>query len=207
MIVTNIKKTKRGMNAIYIDGEYRTYVDDETLFKSKLKIGSLVDESLIEDIILQSEERKAKEKAFKFISYRSHSKRELRDKIKRSVSEQSADVAVEKMESLGLVDDLSFSLMYAKDMFFRKKYAINRVRYELARKGIDKNIIDETISKINPDEKAQVLELINGKYCGKFNDEKGKKRVIASLQRLGYKWEDIKSVFYEVCEHMVEDDF
>ena len=41
----------------------------------------------------------------------------------------------------------------------------------------------------------RIIELLNTKYARKISDEKGMKRTIASLQRLGYKWSDINSAF------------
>ncbi len=207
MQITCIKKTKRGMNAIYIDGEYKASIDSETLVKSRWKVGTSLDYDDFSQVITMSEDYRAKEKAMRLISFRSHSKKELKDKIKRSINEESAEKAVNKLESLGLVNDESFCLMYAKEMFFRKKFAVSRVKYELAQKGISRELADKIIEEINPDAREQLSELLQGKYRGKFNDEKNRRRTIASLQRLGYKWEYIKNVMYQECDSMVEDDF
>lgn len=207
MKITDIKVTKKGRNAIFIDGEYRVSVDSETLFKSKLKVGSLVDEDAFNNVIKKSCEYKAKEKAMRLISYRSHSKKELKDKIKRSIDEDSAELAVKKLEELGLVDDTNFCMMYAKDMFFRKNYSINKVRYELCRKGIEKQIIDQTIESLDVDDKEQLSKLICGKYAGRFQDEKSRRRTVSSLQRLGFKWDDIRSVMRDESVYVIEDDF
>ena len=39
----------------------------------------------------------------------------------------------------------------------------------------------------------KVLEIINKKYSKKLSDEKSRRRSIAALQRLGYRWDDIKA--------------
>ncbi len=206
MIITDIRKTKKGRNSIYADGKYLLSIDDETLVKSKLKIGSTIDESIISDISIKSNLFQAKDKAFRLISNRIHSKKELKEKIMRKFDENSAEITVNKMEELGLVDDEQFARLYLKELLERKKLSINRAKYELSRKGISKEIIEDILSLQEDREKDKIIELLKTKYKGKFDDEKGKRRTISALQRLGYSWRDIKSALLECGENLIEDD-
>ena len=42
--------------------------------------------------------------------------------------------------------------------------------------------------------------LIKKKYKNALNDEKGRKRAVAGLQRMGYRYGDIKRVLNEFCD-------
>lgn len=198
MIITDVKAKKKSMLAIYIDGEFATNIDKETFLLSGYKIGSQINDEEFYDLIKNSDNKRAKEKALYLIAYRDHSSKELFEKIKRSTNEESALAAVEKIEELGLINDTSFAKKLAKDLFYRKKFASKRVEYELIHKGIDKEVVQEIIEEVSPDPEEQILELLSGKYKNLLNNEKDLKRTVSSLKRLGYRWDDIKSALKEV---------
>lgn len=193
MIITNLKFSKKGNVLIYADKDYLMSLSPEIFVKSKLKIGSYVDEDIIKEISADSNDYKAKEKALRLLSFRSHSKKELETKIKYSLDEKSAQEATQKMEELGLVNDTEFAKSYAKELSSRKYYSINRIKYELTQKGIEKLIISEVLDELNIDEESIISKFLENKYSGKLNDEKYRRRAISALQRLGYNWSQISS--------------
>ncbi len=48
-----------------------------------------------------------------------------------------------------------------------------------------------------------IVELITKKYASKLEQENGREKVIAALQRKGFSYSDIKSAFYR----LEEDEF
>ena len=206
MVITNIVKGKRDNNLVFVDGSYAFSADEETLFKNKLSIGSNLDLDLISKIKMQVNKNKSKETAFRLLSYRSHSKKELTDKIRYKYDQQSADEAVNKMEKLGLVDDEKFAMDYALYLF-KKLYSIKRVKYELSKKGIEKDIVLKVIEDISPSEKDQIICLIHKKYGKKMDCEENIKKVSVSLQNLGYNFTDINSAILSYKEKFGKGDF
>lgn len=178
---------------IYADNKYLASLPPEVFIKSRLKIGSDVDENTLEKLTKEVNFNKAKEKALRLLSLRAHSKKELKEKLKNSSGEESAEEVAEKMESLGLIDDKNFAFSYANELFSRKLYSVSKVKYELSKKGISSDIVEEIIEEIAPDER-QNIEKIFAKKQFDINDEKNFRRVVAYCQRLGYNWGDIKSV-------------
>ena len=55
------------------------------------------------------------------------------------------------------------------------------------------------LESIDVDEREQIREVIDRKYKN-INDEKIKRRAVSALQRLGYRWDDIRSVLEEYTE-------
>ena len=47
------------------------------------------------------------------------------------------------------------------------------------------------------DPAQQLRELLARKYARNLQDEKGRRRTVAALQRLGYRWEDIRRALEE----------
>ena len=199
MLITAIEPRRKAMSALYLDGEYVMNLDTRTLIENRFDVGKDIDDEDLHEIIRLSNERRAKEKALWLISYRDHSKKELADKIKRTCDEESADKAVERMEELGLVNDESYALHYAQKLIFTKHMAKNAVVYELARKGIDKELAAEILDEIEVDSSEQIRIIIDKKYKN-ISDEKIRRRAVAALQRLGYRWDEIKGVIEEYAE-------
>ena len=188
------------MKALYLDGEYAVDIDKEVLLLSGFKKGMQIDDEQLYNLIMASNERRAREKALYLLSHRDHTKKELIEKIKQITNKQAAEKAAERMEELGLVDDEAFARRYAKELLFRKKFSKSRTEYELTKKGIDKDLIEELLEELEPDPKEQILELIWQKYLHVIQDEKGKKKTVMALQRLGYRWEDIRSALKEIAD-------
>ncbi len=199
MVITAIEPRRKAMSALYLDGEYVMNLDTRTLTENRIDVGKDIDDEDLHEIIRLSNERRAKEKALWLISYRDHSKKELADKIKRTCDVESADKAVERMEELGLVNDESYALHYAQKLIFTKHMSKNAVVYELARKGIDKELAAEILEEIEVDVSEQIRIIIDKKYKN-ISDEKTRRRAVAALQRLGYRWDEIKGVIEEYTE-------
>lgn len=205
MTITDVKPRRKSLVALYIDGEFAVNVDKETFLISRYKVGSQITDEEFYDLTRKSENKRAKEKAFYLIEHRDHSSKELFDKIKKSTNEESAYLAVEKLKDLELINDATFAKRYASELFNRKKFAAKRVKYELIKKGIDKEIVNEIIEDVEIDPKEQILELLLGKYKNAMYDEKRLKRAIAALQRYGYNWEDIRSVLEDLKSNFDND--
>lgn len=203
MLITDIRKRKKAMSAVYIDGEYAMDLDTEFLEENGIRVGvSLTDEQL-HRLIEDSGLKRAKSKALYLLSRRDHSRKELKDKIKRDYDDKSAELAVQRMEELGFINDEAFAEKYAHDLLFIKKYSVRRTKYELIQKGIDKELSEEIIEKLNPDERELITSLVNKKYLKKLNDEKGRRQTFSALQRLGYSFEDIRAVIGDFDENNV----
>ena len=191
MKITAVEPRRKQMCALFIDGEYVMNLDAQTLIENRFDVGREIDDDELKDIIDKSNERRAKEKALWLISYRSHSKKELFDKLKRSFDEASAQKAVDRMEELGLINDEEFAKLYARKLVNGKKMSVKAAEYELYRKGIDKITAEQVLGELEYDPQTQIIEFITKKYKN-IQDEKIKRRAVAALQRKGYSWEEIR---------------
>ena len=192
MLITAIEPRRKALSALFLDGEFVMNLDTQTLIENRFDVGREIDDEELQEIIELSNERRAKEKALWLISYRDHSKKELRDKIRRTCDDASAEKAVERMEELGLVNDESFARRYARKLIFEKKMSKRAALFELSRKGIDKETAEEILDEIDVDYREQIKDFLDKKYRD-LSDEKTKRRAVAALQRLGYGWDDIKA--------------
>ena len=172
MQITAIEPRRKGLSAVYIDGEFAMKLDTQTLLENRADVGREISDEELKKLIELSNERRAKEKA------------------------------VERMEELGLVNDEQFAAAYARKLLLEKKMTRRTAAFELSRKGIDRETADRVLEEIEVDYRDNIRAVIEKKYRN-IQDEKIRRRAVAALQRLGYGWEDIKSVLEEFNEKEV----
>ncbi len=192
MFINAAEERKKGMTALYIDGEYAVSVDTVTWMSSGKKTGSDITDEELYELIHTSNVNRAKEKALYLIEYRFRSRKEIEDKLIPLFGEDASGQAIERLEQLGLIDDESFAREYARQLFENKHFSGMRVSYELVKKGIDRNLIDEIIEEMEPDPARQIEKLLRTKYARCLDDEKGRQRAINGLRAMGFNWYDIK---------------
>lgn len=205
MEITAIEKRRKFFSALFLDGEFAANIDTETLVKSGLKLGQSISEEEFEKLKTASDHRRASEKALYLLEHRSHSKKELVEKIRRTTTAEAAEAAADRMEELGLVDDEEFARRYAGELLHRKGFSVTRAVYELARKGIDRELAEEICGELADDPEDKIRAMIERKYLRYLGDEKGVRRTVNALQRLGYRYDQIRPVLAEFLEDGLDD--
>lgn len=197
MQITAIEPRKKGLSALYIDGEFAMKLDTETLLAHRFDVGREISDEELHACVTDSDTKRCKDKAMWLISFRDHSRKDLLDKLKRDFPEEIAEAAVCRMEELGLVDDGRYARRYTADLINVKHLGERGIRQKLYEKGIDRDLIDEIIVETAIDEDEQIRAVIEKKYARNLNDEKVRRRAVAGLQRLGFGYSSIKSVLSE----------
>ena len=192
MLITAAEERKKGMTALYIDGEYAVSVDTVTLASQGFRTGSEISDEELHDLLEASKVNRAKEKALYLIEYRSRTRKEIADKLIPLYGERAAESAIERLEELGLIDDEKYAREYAEQLIFRKKFSEKRAAFELLKKGIDKELAEEIIRELSPDPIEQITALLETKFARRLATEKDRARTVNSLRTMGYHWSDIR---------------
>lgn len=200
MVITDIVPKRKKLSALYIDGEFALKIDSETIIASPYSTGSEITDEQLKELIEISNEKRAKEKALWLLSTRDHSKRELETKIRKTADIESAKKAVTRMEELGLVNDEKFARRYAEELINVKHLSVRGAKYKLTEKGIDRDLADEILEEMSPDPREHIEIIIERKYSRYLSDEKGRRKTVSALQRMGYGWNDIKAVMNNYLE-------
>ena len=200
MEITATEPRRHRLSQLFLDGEAAVKVDTETLLQQGWKPGMEMTDEELHDLLQASDNRRAKEKALYLLEYRSHSKKELTDKISRTASREAAEAAAQRMEELGLINDEAYARELARSLLERKGYGVRRARQELLQKGIDRELVEEILEEQAPDPREKLREIVERKYQDRLRDAKGYRRTAAALQRLGYGYEDIRAVLREFSQ-------
>jgi len=140
----------------------------------------------------------AKDKALRLLEFRSHSERELSDKLKRAgAKEEDIDEILEFCRNYGFLDDRKYAIAKAKDLKNLKKYGKRRS------KGIDAEYVEEAVSYLDEDEEDMLLPLVEKRLKGDF-EKKNIDKCIRYFMYRGYGFSDIKNCIDNIKEEYGE---
>ena len=146
------------------------------------------------DIIMEQKltKEQTREKALCLLEFRSHSKKELCDKLIRAgAAEEDIDETVEFLFEYGFLDDLKYAIGKARDLANIKKFGRMRIYRDLQSRGISAEYIEQALSELDFDEEETLLPLMEKKLKGDF-EKKSIDRAIRYFAAKGYRYDDIK---------------
>ena len=190
MEITALEPRRHRLVQLFLDGEPAVKLDEETA--ASLRPGQQLSDEELHELIARSDAVLAKEKALYLLEHRPHSKRELEDKLARTVGREAAGQAAGRMEELGLIDDADYAHRLAEELA-RKGFAAPRIRQELLRRGIGRELAAEEAERAAAAPEDALHSLIERRFARQLGEEKGRRRAVAALQRMGYRWEEIRS--------------
>jgi len=210
--VVNLKRKKRTKEwyLIYLnDGrEILSYID--FIVKFKVKVGKQLTEEQIKEMKSESEVILAKEIAYRFISYKPRTLKEVSDKLKaKGFQSDLVSKVVEELKNYGFINDLEYARNFVLNKSRSKTLGELALRRELLSKGISSEIIDEVLSERENliDEFEIALDLAQGKLKQvkslkkrKKGRDEYKRRIYEFLLRRGFKFETINRVMREVFD-------
>ena len=189
-----IEKYKGKTYCVQLSDGDKIYLHSSIITQYSLKEGIEIPQSALDEIIFDNDFRKAKERALYLLEYRDHSYKELFDKLMRNYSEDVCFAVMDRMVELGLINDRKYAKMFARKLFEVKKVGKYKARFEMQKKGISRELIDEMIESYEDDTIERLYELVEKKYARYLSDEKGVKKVTSALLRSGYSYSEIKQV-------------
>ncbi|MBQ4427711.1 MAG: regulatory protein RecX [Oscillospiraceae bacterium] len=134
----------------------------------------------------------AKERALRLLEKRQMSRRELIKKlVEKGEDEKSAEYAADLMERIGAINDREYAGAVARH-YKRMGYGSGRVRQELLRRGIDRELWAEAIDEA-PENSGKLDALLERKLRNAdLSDRKEVKKATDMLLRRGFSWSEIK---------------
>lgn len=160
--VTLLKPQRNGKRVnVYLDGAFGFGIDLDNLVLNHIKIGTFLTEEEVEKIVRKAEFQKTLDKLLKFAMLRPRSEKEINDYLKRKKIHESMWVDLfEKLKHFELLDDAKFAKWWVDQRLAFKKISGKVLKLELFKKGIDKEIIENTLSNTPIDEEKMARELI-----------------------------------------------
>ncbi len=145
----------------------------------------------------------ARDRALELISRRLMSRKEVRDKLlQKGADEDAADYSVQWLSEHGFLNDESYASAVARH-YAAKGYGAGRVRSELSRRGVDRELWDEAVEHM-PEADGKLDKFIAARLRDP-EDRDQIRKISAALFRRGYSWEEIRTALRRYTDNIEED--
>ena len=145
----------------------------------------------------------ARDRALELISRRLMSRKELRDKLlQKGADEDAADYSVGWLSDHGFLNDESYAAAVARH-YAAKGYGAGRVRSELSRRGVGRELWDEAVESM-PEPDGKLDKFIAARLKDP-EDQDQIRKISAALFRRGYSWEEIRTALRRYTDNIEED--
>jgi len=163
--------------------------------RERIKAGPLADG--------QKEFSRAKETAYRLLTYRARSRKELETKLlEKQFSLDTVRDVLEELVRFGYINDEAFALQWSSSRFRSRGFGERRIRQELRQKGINPDLINSTLSAVLSQEMQFQTALM---YADKKLDtlkntdrETRRRRVAAFLERKGFTGDIISQIVKKI---------
>ena len=203
MVVTALRQSSPGRFLVEFDGGETLRSTLEAVTDKRLYVGMELDEEAFEELKRSSSKALDRQKALEMLSRRPYSRRELKDKLlRRGTDEQSVEDCIAWLDEHGFLDDGEYAGAVARH-YTAKGYGAGRVKSELRRRGIERELADETLEAL-----PENTEKIDAYIARRLNDPKDRdsvRKIGAALFRRGYSWEEIRAALRRFDTETEED--
>ena len=191
MLITAIRQTASDRLTVVLEDASEIRSTRGVVTDLRLYSGRDLEEDALEELRRRSAQALGRERALELISRRAMSRKELRDKLlQKGETEDTAEYCAQWLEENGFLNDESYAAAVARH-YAAKGYGAGRVRSELSRRGIARELWDEAMEAMpEPDDK---LEKFISSRLKDPQDRTQVQKISNALYRRGYSWEEIRS--------------
>ncbi len=187
---------------IKFDNDLECKINEEVFIESKIKRNDEVSDRQLKELNFENDSYNAKNSALRSLSRRSHSTYELKIKLKqKGYKTKIIDGVINHLERLEFLDDQKFAETFYLDRLKNKKESNYKIRTQLYKKGIDREIISEIESNFYDENQLikNAVELVRKKlkFINKSENE-AKKKLYLFLKYKGFDDQVISSAFMEL---------
>lgn len=201
MEITSIEKVNKSRVKVFIDGEYAFPLYNKDIILYQLEEGKEISEEIYESIKEEVVFYRSKLKAMSLLMTMDRTEFELIQKLKRlGYPDDVIDKTIAYLHSYGYINDNRYASAHINARKYNKSKLV--LEMELLKKGINKDIIEETIkTQYSSEENSEDPEILAiKKAISKKRVDidnitwEDKQKLIASLYRKGFSIDKINQL-------------
>lgn len=202
-------KQKQRYN-VFIDGEFAFGVHEDVLIKHRLIKGARVVPDQLVEVLREDELQSAYLRVLRWLGSRQRTEKEIQRYLNRNKYEPTivAEV-IARVRSEGYVDDERFSQTVAEERLISHGKGKNWIRQELLHKGVDRSIVQMTLSQIDEDAELRSATEIARKRWRTTGDKgdarEARRKLTAFLARRGFTASIVQSAVRSVTADSADE--
>lgn len=206
--ITDIEIKKNNLNIVklYLNSKLFAEIDYSVIQELDLHIGKVVSEQVLKIIEYKSKLSSAKIEAIRFLSYRPRSEWEIEKKLyDKKYQSNIIKNTINWLKEEKLIDDHDFAIQWIRYQIGKKPAGRIKLRNELYKKGIDRQIIDSAVDSFfeqDEDELELASQLVRKKQLSlqSKNILLDPSKITSLLHRQGFS----STVIQRICEDFLE---
>jgi len=197
--ITNIKQQVKNKDrvSVYVDGKYSFSLSTWQLSSAGLKLNGEITSEEIEKFHEESDFGKMHDRALMWLMLRPRSSWEVQDYLRRKIEEEEVQEKLfTAFKGKKYFDDEDFAERWVANRRLLKPVSKLKLRQELLKKRVPKEIIDQTLEADETDETKILVELIEKKRrISRYQDDR---KLMEYLARQGFRYGDIKDALEQM---------
>ncbi len=207
--VSSVQAQKKNPSrcSVFLNGEFAFGCSMDIVVQAALRVGKMLTAQDLARMMESEDVMRLKQIALRYATYKSRTAQEVRRKmLEKEFSPEEAEYAVQFLEEFGYVNDAAYARAFIKERHERKPSGMERIRQELAKRGVSKFEIEDALLEEFPPETRHdtllesALQAAHKKLrtLQKHSPEKRHQSLLGYLQRQGFTWEIIRQVLKEL---------
>ena len=178
--------------------------------KSELKL-NLIDATITQLPVMEEKNKEieaadaAKQVLLRRLSNAPRTRKELAKDLKdKDISDDVANLALDRFEEVGLINDQALASNYVSSQHERKGLGKNALRQQLRAKGVSDDVALEAISQISDDQEFQAAFALACKKIRSLQKDDAKtqlRKIVGVLARKGYS----SNLAFRVAKEVITD--
>lgn len=187
--IIKFKKIGKDKYKLFLDNNEELELYEDVIIKNELLLKKDIDSSNLDEINRQNKIQFGYVLAIKYISIKMRSEKEINEYLKKkNIDKNTIDIIIYKLKERNIINDKIFCKAFINDQISITNNGINKIKRELEKYGINKDIINEEINKIDSNIfREKLSKLINKKIkIKKGSSNLIKQKLLLYFINLGY---------------------
>jgi regulatory protein len=198
--LTELREVRRGWVLVSSD-DVSWLVPVRILNELSVSVGSVVDPKAMDALVMKHQPPSARRDAERYLSQTERTRRQLSDYLLRRLYHgEVVDGLLDWAEKNGLIDDRRYADAYMRSHSGRSPMGNYRIRMELLKRGVSRDVIDDLLQLRDEDDMFHdLVKLVRSRYGG-FAGDKGFRRASSYLQRRGFSHDLCRRILAEALK-------
>ena len=196
MKILKYKKISKNKYKVFLDNNTDIILYEDIIIKYELLLTKKIDN--IDIIINDNNNYLVYDNALKYINIKMRCEKEIKEYLeKKNIDDKLIYDTINKLKNNGYINDKLYVKSFISDKIRLNKEGINKIRNELIKLDIDKNIIEDELSKVDISDINCNLERLIDKRINSNKSYAGdvlKIRLLNEFINKGYEREEILDI-------------
>jgi regulatory protein len=186
-----VQQKNRDRVSVYLDGRYAFGLP--AVIAAGLSLGRFLSDSDIDLLRDQGSFEDSYNRTLDYLSYRPRSEAEVTEYLRRrEVPDDTITAIIQRLRGAGLLDDEAFARFWVENRERFRPRGIRALRYELRRKGITSDAIDQALDDLDTSASAYQAAVKKAHQLSGLERSVFQRKLVEYLARRGFDYDEAR---------------